>query len=97
MKFEQTKLDLENTINQAYNDTKGAYKLYQASQRTVQAREKAYDDSFGRFEAGVLNSFDFVQIKQRYETAVSDLVRAKFDYIFKLKVLEFYFGIPIEI
>tara|TARA_X000000368_G_scaffold124521_1_gene97662 strand:+ start:1419 stop:2852 length:1434 start_codon:yes stop_codon:yes gene_type:complete len=95
--FEQTKLDLENTINQAYNDTKGAYKLYEASQRTVEAREKAYNDSFGRFEAGVLNSFDFVQIKQRYETAVSDLVRAKFDYIFKLKVLEFYFGIPIEI
>ena len=59
--------------------------------------QKAYNDSFGRFEAGVLNSFDFVQIKQRYETAVSDLVRAKFDYIFKLKVLEFYFGIPIEI
>ena len=81
--LEQTKLDLENTINQAYNDTKGAYKLYEASQRTVEAREKAYNDSFGRFEAGVLNSFDFVQIKQRYETAVSDLVRAKFDYIFK--------------
>ena len=95
--FEQTKLDLENTINQAYNDTKGAYKLYEASQRTVDAREKAYNDSFSRFEAGVLNSFDFVQIKQRYEAAVSDLVRAKYDYIFKLKVLEFYFGIPIEI
>lgn len=95
--FEQAKLDLENTINQAYNDTKGAYKLYEASQRTVEAREKAYDDSFGRFEAGVMNSFDFVQTKQRYETAVSDLVRAKFDYIFKLKVIEFYFGIPIGI
>ena len=37
------------------------------------------------------------QIKQRFERAASDLVRAKFDYIFKLKVLEFYFGITINL
>ena len=46
---------------------------------------------------GVINIFDFNQIKQRYENAASDLVRAKFDYIFKLKILEFYFGITISI
>ena len=41
---------------------------------------------------GVMNIFDFNQIKQRFEMSSSDLVRAKFDYIFKLIVLEFYFG-----
>ena len=50
-----------------------------------------------QFEAGVLNSFDFIQIKQRYEIASSDNIRAKYDYIFKLKVLEFYFGIEISV
>ena len=44
-----------------------------------------------------VNSFDFIQSKQRYEAAVSDNVRAKFDYIFRLKVLEFYFGLPLNI
>ena len=44
-----------------------------------------------------MNIFDFNQIKQRFETAASDVVRAKFDYIFKLKVLEFYFGITISL
>ena len=44
-----------------------------------------------------LKPFDFNQIKQRFEAASSELVRAKFDYIFKLKVLEFYFGITISI
>ena len=39
--------------------------------------------------------FDFVQVKQRYEAAVSNALRAKYDYIFKLKVVELYFGIPI--
>ena len=50
-----------------------------------------------QFEAGVLNSFDFIQLKQRYEIAASDNIRAKYDYIFKLKVLEFYFGIEISV
>lgn len=95
--LEQEKLNLENTINQAYNDAKGAFKFYEAAQKTELARRKAYENAVNRFEAGVMNTFDFNQIKQRYENAASDVVRAKFDYIFKLKVLEFYFGITISL
>ena len=67
------------------------------AQKTVIARNDAYDDAIKRFDAGVMNSFEFTQIKQRYETSVSDELRAKYDYIFKLKVLEFYFGLKLEI
>ncbi|MDA0200876.1 MAG: TolC family protein [Bacteroidetes bacterium] len=95
--LEQEKLNLENTINQAHNDAEGAYKFYEAAQKTQLARKRAYEDAVNRFEAGVMNIFDFNQIKQRYEVAASDVVRAKFDYIFKLKVLEFYFGISISL
>lgn len=95
--FEQTKLDLENTINQAYNNAEGAFKFYEASEKTLKARKEAYFIAEKQFEAGVLNSYDFIQIKQRYDIAASDNVRAKYDYIFKLKVLEFYFGIEIAI
>ena len=95
--LEQEKLNLENTVNQAYNNAEGAYKFYEAAQKTALAQKKAYEDSINRFEAGVLNTFDLNQIKQRYENAASDEVRAKFDYIFKLKVLEFYFGITISL
>ncbi|MGA0273621.1 MAG: TolC family protein, partial [Flavobacteriaceae bacterium] len=84
----QTKLDLENTINQAFNDAKGAYKFYDASDKTLRAREQAFEIAKQRFEAGVMNSFDYVQARQRYQIAASDIIRAKFDYIFKLKVLE---------
>jgi len=94
--LEQTKLDLENTINQAYNNARGAYKFYDASEKTLIARKQAFDIAKQRFDAGVLNSFDFVQARQRYQIASSDIIRAKFDYIFKLKVLEFYFGLPLK-
>lgn len=95
--FEQTKLDLENTINQAYNNAEGAFKFYEASEKTLKARKEAYFIAEKQFEAGVLNSYDFIQIKQRYDIAASDNVRAKYDYVFKLKVLEFYFGVEIDI
>ena len=95
--FEQTKLDLENTINQAYNNAEGAFKFYEASEKTLKARKEAYFIAEKQFEAGVLNSYDFIQIKQRYDIAASDNVRAKYDYVFKLKVLEFYFGVEIAI
>ena len=93
--MEQQKLDLETTINQAYNDTNGAFTFYEAAQKTTQARLDAFNIAQKQFIAGVVNSFEYSQIKQRYEAAVSDEVRAKYDYIFKLKVLEFYFGVPL--
>ncbi len=57
--------------------------------------KQAFEIANNRFEAGVMNSFDFIQAKQRYEIASSDIIRAKYDYIFKLKVLEFYFGLKL--
>ena len=95
--FEQDKLDLENTVNQSYNDLKGAIKFYEASSKTLISLKNAFEDTTDRYRLGVLSSFDFIQAKQRYESAVSENIRAKFDYIFKLKVLEFYFGLPLSI
>ena len=94
--LEQQQLDLESAINQAYNDAKGAYTFYEAAKKTTQARMDAFNNAQKRYEAGVMNSFNYTQIKQRYDAAVSDEVRAKYDYIFKLKVVEFYFGVPLS-
>jgi len=95
--FSQQQLDLETSVNQAFNDSKGSYKLYEAVLKTENATRRAADDALERFQAGAMNSFDYVQAKQRYEAAVSEAIRAKFDYVFKLKVVEFYFGLPLEI
>lgn len=91
-----TKIELENQVHQAYYDTRGAYAAFEAAQTTVEAREAAADYARERFNAGVINAFDFTQVRQDHATAESDLIRAKYDYIFKLKVLEFYFGLPLD-
>ena len=93
----QKKLDLENTINQAHKDAQGAMKAYTASKKSLESRKLSYDYARDKFELGAMSSFDFTQVKQRFESAQSDLITSKFDFIFKIKVLEFYFGVPISI
>ena len=62
--------------------------------KSVIARETAYEYAKERFENGALNTINYFQAQQLFETAQSELIKAKYDYIFKIKVLEFYFGIP---
>jgi outer membrane protein len=90
-------LDLENTINQAYNDAFGSLKAYEASQKSLDSRKLSFEYAQEKLNLGVLNPYEYSQVKQRYESSQSDLIRAKFDLIFKIKVLEFYFGLPVKI
>ncbi|MDY8136687.1 TolC family protein [Aquimarina sp. 2201CG5-10] len=93
--LEQAELDLDSNVYQAYLDAKGSAEAYEASQVAVKAQEKAYEYAKDRYDVGLINAFDFSQSKFRLENAQSNAVQAKFDYIFKIKVLELYFGIKI--
>ncbi|MGY5354392.1 TolC family protein [Wenyingzhuangia sp. IMCC45467] len=95
--LEQSKFDLRDKVYQAFNDTKGALKTYEASQKALEARTLAYEYATEKFNLGAMDSFTFNQSKTSYINAETDLIKAKYDYIFKLKVLEFYFGIPINL
>lgn len=94
--LEQEELDLEKIIHQVYSDAVGALKLYDATKRSLEAREVSFEYAQERFDVGVLNSFDYSQIKNRLVTANSDFLRAKYDFIFRVKLLEYYYGIPVE-
>jgi outer membrane protein len=95
LQLDQTELDLERTVFQAYNDLKTAKAAYEAALKTSEARKFAQEFSKERYNVGLLNSFDYNQSLLSYENAQSEVLRTKYDYIFKIKLLEFYFGIPI--
>src|SRR5690606_20812661 len=97
LQLKQDKLDLETNINQAYVDVKSFSKAYEAAQKTLDARRLAYDYSRERFNVGLMNAFDYSQAQSRVDNAEAELIRTKYDYIFRLKVLEFYFGLPLTI
>lgn len=91
--LEQAKLDLESNVYQAYVDAKGALKAYEAALVASESQELAYQYANDRFDVGLTNAFEFSQSKLRFDNAKIELNRSKFDYIFKLKVLELYFGV----
>jgi outer membrane protein len=95
--YERTMLELETDVNQAYVNVTSFYKAYEAAEKTLEARRLAYQYSKERFDVGLMNSFDFSQEQSRVDNAEADVVRTKYDYIFRLKILEFYFGIPISL
>lgn len=95
--YEQTKLDLERNVYTAFTDAKGALNAYESAVVALEAREEAYNYAKEKFAVGMMNSFDFNQAQLLYTTAQSDLLRAKYDYIFRVKVVELYFGIPVNL
>jgi outer membrane protein len=94
--LKQTELDLERNVYQAYNDVINAKKSYEAAQKSLEARKQAYNFTKERYNVGLQNAFDFSQSTIALENAQSEVLRTKYDYIFKVKVVEFYFGIPIS-
>jgi outer membrane protein len=94
--LEQAELDLEANVYQAFTDAKGAYEAYEAALVASEAQQKAFEYATDRYDVGLTNAFDFSQAKIRYENTQREALRAKYDYIFKLKVVELYFGIPVR-
>ncbi len=97
LQFEQDKLDLENTINQAYVDVESFGKAYEAAEKTLEARQIALEYAKERYDVGLLNAFDYGQAQSRLDDAAADVIRTKYEYIFRIKILEFYFGLPITL
>jgi len=94
--LEQAELDLESSVYQAFIDAEGALKSYDAALKALESQELAYEYAQERYNVGIINALDFSQSKLRFDNSIINSNRAKYDYIFKLKVLEFYFGIPIS-
>lgn len=92
---EQEELTLERNVYTAFTDAKGGLNAYESSLAALEARQEAYNYAKERYAVGMMNSFDFNQSQTLFSFAQSEVLRTKYDYIFKIKILEFYFGIPI--
>lgn len=93
--LQQREQDLEKTVYTAFSDTKGAQKSFEAATTTLDARQKAMNYAKERYEVGLMNVFDYNQTQTMFVNAQSEVLRTKYDYIFRTKILEFYFGIPL--
>ena len=94
---EQVKNTLKTNVQRAVADLKAAKKQFEAATKTAEANRAAYSDAEKRFGLGVSNSLDFTTAQNNRDQAEVDLIIAKYDYIFKSKVIDFYQGKKITL
>lgn len=95
--LEGTKKQLYKDIQQAYTDAVAALKKYNASGKAVSSMEESFRYTEQKFNVGMLTPVDYNASKTQLLNAQSDMAQAKYEFIFKTKVLDFYRGIPLNL
>ena len=95
--LESEKLQLQQTIQKAFYDAKAAAKSYESAEKSLVAQEEAFKNAQESYNVGAMTQFDFDLVRNRLVNAEGAIIRAKYDYIFKTKVLKFYYGESIII
>lgn len=97
VRSEQARLALRQTIEQSYADALAAQRQYLASSRQVEALTLAYRNAEIRFNNGLLNGTEFNIARNNLTAAESSMIQAKYSFVFRRKVLDFYQGRPISL
>jgi outer membrane protein len=83
---------LKNDIQVAIANARAAKKQYEASEKAAYASKIAYENIEKKFKVGASNTFELTTAKNTWDSSETDQIVAKYDYIFKLKVVDFYQG-----
>ena len=90
-------LTLKQNIYQAYTLAIAALQKFESQKKTLAATQKSFDFAQKRYNVGLLNTIDLLTNQNNYYKAKIDLLSDQFDYVFKMKVLEFYKGMGIKL
>lgn len=95
--MENTKKALYKEIQQAYYNATAAQSKYLASDKSVEANKKAFTYAEERYAAGKSTVFEFNEAKMKYAQSLSEQAQAKYNFIFRAKILDFYNGTSISL
>ncbi len=95
LNLDQAKLNLESNVQRAFTDAQAAFKAFLAAKKSLESQELAFENSQERYNIGAMNAFDLEQTRIRLVNAQASLINAKYDFVFKTKVLDFYLGKPL--
>jgi outer membrane protein len=97
LNLKQAKLDLNKNIQQAYADAVAALKNFTASEKKVSAQQEAFKYSEQKLEVGLVTSVEYNETKKNLTAAESELLQAKYRFIYTTTVLDFYMGKPLSL
>ncbi len=97
LEVENRQKALYKEIQQAITDASAAYNKYNAGEQNVKAMQESFRYTQEKFDVGMVTATDFSVAKNNLFKAQSDMLQAKYQYVFQLKILDFYKGIPITL
>jgi outer membrane protein len=89
---QNVKNQLRKNIEQASTDLKNALKKYEASKEQLSSAEVSYKSIEKKYNVGLMTAIDYLVEKNNFFQAQSNLIQAKYDFVFKTKILDFYQG-----
>ncbi len=92
----QVQLDLYKTIVQAHQNLKAAEKKYDATKNSFDANKESFLLAEGQFNLGAISTVDYLSTKNEFLKAQASFVQAKYELVFRRKVLDFYLGKPLN-
>ncbi|HPG99442.1 MAG TPA: TolC family protein [Tenuifilaceae bacterium] len=95
--LENEKNILYKDIQQAYADAIAAQKKHKASQKSKMASEESFRYTENKFNLGLLPAIDYTTARNNLAKAETDLLQAKYELVFKTKILDFYKGVPLSL
>ena len=93
---QNVKNTLRKNVEQTYADLRAAAKKYEATKLQLRSVESVYMNAEKKYSLGVMSATDFLIQKNSYIQSQSTVIQARYDYIFKQKILDFYEGKAIE-
>ncbi len=93
---EQKRQALRTEIQNAVANARAGAKSYEAALKSKEAAQTAYESAIKRYELGAINTFDFASARNALDRAEINLIQTKYQYVFYLKVIDFYLGKEIK-
>jgi outer membrane protein len=91
------KQQLKNDVQQSIASARAARLTLSASQTAADASKVAFENAEKRFKLGTINNLQLLTARNTYDIAETNLIVAKYDYLFRLKILDFYLGKEIKL
>ncbi|MBE7176110.1 MAG: TolC family protein [Mucilaginibacter polytrichastri] len=87
--------NLSKVIAQSVWDVGASQKKLESAERTYQSNKEAFNVIEKRYNVGLVNSLDYNTSRTNLNRSQFDLINARYDYIFKVKLIDYYIGKPI--
>lgn len=94
---EQLLQNLKTDVQQSLTNARAAKKQLEASNRALEAQDAAFNNAEKRFDLGAISIYDYINSKNNLDNARINQIIAKYDYLFKMKVVDYYRGRPIKL